>query len=220
MSLKLYFHPFASFCQKALIALYENETLFEPHLVDLADDAARAQFHALWPMGKMPVLRDEARDRTVPESSIIIEHLAQHYPGTVELVPADPDLALQARLQDRFFDLYVAEPMQKIVADRLRPPKMNDPHGVAAAKAMLLTAYDLIERTMGSRTWAIGEAFSMADCAAGPALFYANWVEPNGEARPNVAAYLQRLMARPSFARVVEEAKPYRTLFPKEREAD
>ena len=121
MCLTLYMHPLASFCQKVLIALYENDTPFEPRIVDLADETSRAEFLKLWPIGKIPVLRDEARDRTIPESSIIIEYLAQHYPGKMQLVPADPDLARQTRLRDRFYDLYVQEPMQKIVTDRLRP---------------------------------------------------------------------------------------------------
>jgi glutathione S-transferase len=218
MALEFHYHPFASFCQKVLIALYENDTQFEPHLVDLADDEARARFYALWPLGKMPVLRDTARGRTIPESSIVIEYLARHYPGNVELVPADGDLALQTRLQDRFFDLYVAEPMQKIVVDRLRPQGEGDRYGVEAARRSLRAAYGLIDRAMGAQTWATGEDFTMADCAAAPALFYADWVEPFGESRPNVAAYLDRLMQRPSFARVVEEAKPYRPNFPQERE--
>ena len=151
-------------------------------------------------------------------SSIVIEYLARHYPGNVELVPADGDLALQTRLQDQFFDLYVQEPMQKIVTDRLRPPGKSDPHGVEAARAALRTAYGLIDRAMGAQTWATGKTFTMADCAAAPALFYADWVEPFGEGHPNVAAYLDRLMQRPSFARVVEEAKPYRPSFPREHE--
>ncbi len=172
----------------------------------------------------MPVLRDEARDRLVPESSIIIEYLARHYPGKIKLLPADPDLALQTRLRDRFFDLYVAEPMQKIVTDRLRPPGQEDPHGVASARALLRTACDMIEQAMAlgqdgaSKTWAMGDAFSMADCAAAPALFYADWVAPLGATHPRTAAYLERLKQRPSFARVVEEAEPYRPLFPKARE--
>src|SRR5215475_13240458 len=120
MPLKLYFHPLASYCHKVLIALYENDTAFEPHLVDLMNEASAAAFKALSPMGKMPVLHDDARDRTVPESTIIIEYLAQHYPGRTQLLPAEPDLARETRLRDRFFDLYVHEPMQKIVGDRLR----------------------------------------------------------------------------------------------------
>ncbi len=130
MSLTLYFHPLSSYSQKVLIALYENDTQFAPHIVDLADATSSADLKKIWPIGKFPVLRDEARDRTIPESSIIIEYLAQHFPGRVQLVPADADLARQTRLRDRFYDLYVSEPMAKIVTDRLRPAGKNDPYGV------------------------------------------------------------------------------------------
>ena len=215
MSLKLYFHPLSSFCQKALIAFYENDTPFEPHIVDLANEVSNAEFKAIWPIGRFPVLRDEANDRTVPESSIIIEYLAQHYPGRTQLVPADPELARQTRLHDRFYDLYVNVPMQKIVTDKLRPPGKNDPHGVEEAKRLLLTACGMIEQAMATKTWAMGDAFSMADCAAAPALFYANLTMPLGGTHRNAAAYLGRLMERPSFARALKEAQPYFALFPK-----
>lgn len=215
MSLKLYCHPLASFCQKVLVALYENDTPFEPQLVDLGDATASAEFKKLWPIGKMPVLRDDARDLTIPESSIIIEYLAQHYPGAVPLVPADPDLARQTRLRDRFYDLYVQEPMQKVVTDRLRPAGKNDPYGVEQAKALLRTAYGLIDQDMATRSWAMGEAFSMADCAAAPALFYGNLVVPFEGTHKNAARYLGRLRERPSFARAVQEAQPYFAQFPR-----
>jgi glutathione S-transferase len=215
MSLTLYFHPLSSFCQKVLIALYENDTPFEPHIVDLADETSRADFVKIWPIGKFPVLRDEAKDRTIPESSIIIEYLAQHYPGKTQLVPADADLARQTRMRDRFYDLYVNVPMQKVVTDRLRPAGKNDPHGVEQAKTLLQTACGMIEQEMGTNTWAMGEAFSMADCAAAPALFYANMVMPFGDTHKNAAGYFDRLMERPSFARAVKEAQPYLALFPK-----
>ena len=215
MSLKLYFHPLSSFCQKALVALYENDTPFEPQIVDLFDAKSSAALKAIWPIGRFPVLRDEANDRTVPESSIIIEYLDQHYPGRTQLVPADAELARQMRLQDRFYDLYVNVPMQKVVTDRLRPPGQNDPHGVEAARTLLHTACDMIEREMATKTWAMGDAFSMADCAAAPALFYANMLTPLGDAYPNAAAYLRRLMDRPSFARAIKEARPYFALVPK-----
>ena len=214
MSLKLYMHPLASFCQKVLIALYENDTPFEPHIVDLGDAAASAAFKAIWPMGKMPVLCDDARDRTIAESSIIIEYLDQHYPGANRLIPADPESALQARFGDRFCDLYVHEPMQKIVTDRLRPAGKNDPHGVEQARALMQTAYGMIEEAMQLRTWAAGDVFTMADCAAAPALFYANKVAPFGETHPRVGAYFGRLMERPSFVRAVREAEPYLKQFP------
>jgi glutathione S-transferase len=214
MSLTLYFHPFSSFCQKVLVALYENDTPFTPHIVDLGDKAAAAAFKAIWPIGKFPVLRDDARNRTIPESSIIIEYLSRHYPGPSRLVPADAELAFEMRARDRFFDLYVEEPMQKIVGDRLRPAQAKDPHGVAQARARLQTAYGLIEADMAEKTWAVGDTFMLADCGAAPALFYANLVEPFGEHR-NVAAYFDRLSERASYARVRQEAEPYFGLFPK-----
>jgi glutathione S-transferase len=217
MSLALYFHPLSSFCQKVLVALYENATPFEPRIVDLGDEASRAAFKAIWPLGKFPVLRDEARNATIPESSIIIEHLAQHYPGRTRLVPADAALAQQVRASDRFYDWYVDVPMAKIVTDRLRPAGRNDPHGVEEARALLQTALGLIDRDMAAKDWAAGDAFSMADCAAAPSLFYANMVAPLGGTHANAARYLDRLLARPSFARTVKEAEPYLALFPKER---
>jgi glutathione S-transferase len=214
MSLTFYFHPLASYCQKALIALYENATPFTPRLVDLGNEAERGALLKLWPIGKFPVLRDEARDQTVPESSIIIEYLDRHYPGRTKLVPADADLAWQTRLHDRFYDLYVHEPMQKIVADRLRPTDKRDSFGVEEAKARLQTSYGMIEQEMATKTWALGDRFTMADCAACPSLFYANLVTPFGDTCKNVAAYFDRLKARPSYARVLEEAEPYLKLFP------
>jgi glutathione S-transferase len=214
MSLTLYYHPLASYCWKALIALYENDTPFQPHVVDLMDAASAAAFKKVWPIGKFPVLRDEARGVTVPESSIVIEYLAQHYPGRTQLVPLDPDLARRTRLSDRFYDRYVNNPMGKIVTDRIRPAGHNDPHGVEEARSLLRTALDMVQTEMAGRTWAMGEAFTMADCAAAPALFYADKVMPLGAAHPQAAAYLDRLMQRPSFARVLREAEPYFKMFP------
>jgi len=214
MSLTLYFHPLASYCWKVLVALYENDTPFEPHVVDLADEASSAAFKKIWPIAKFPVLRDQARDQTVPESSIIIEYLGQHHPGPVRLIPADPDLARETRLRDRFYDNYVHEPMQKIVADKIRPSGKNDPYGVEQAKAMLKTSYGILDRQMASSEWAMGDQFTMADCAAAPALYYAKLVFPFGDEHGNVAAYLRRLLDRPSFARTVREAQPYFALFP------
>ena len=161
------------------------------------------------------MLRDEANDRTVPESSIIIEYLDQHYPGRTRLVPADAELARQMRLQDRFYDLYVNVPMQNVVTDKLRPSGKNDPFGVEAARTLLHTACDMIEREMAAKTWAMGDVFSMADCAAAPALFYANMVTPLGDTYPNASAYLGRLMDRPSFGRTIKEAQPYLAMVPK-----
>jgi glutathione S-transferase len=215
MTLKLYFHPLSSYCQKVLVALYENDTPFDPHIVDLGNETSRAEFLKVWPVGQFPVLRDDASGRTVPESSIIIEYLGEHYPGRTPLVPADADLAWRTRLQDRFYDLHLHNHMQKIVGDRLRPAANKDPYGVEQARTKVKAAYDMIDQEMATKTWAMGEAFSMADCAAAPALFYANLVVPFGDTHKNVAAYFDRLMKRPSFARAVAEAKPYFAMFPK-----
>ncbi len=214
MSLTLHFHPLASFCHKALIALYENDTPFTPHMVNLFDETERAALLKLWPIGKFPVLRDDTRDQTVPESSIIIEYLDRHYPGRTQFIPADPDLAWQTRLRDRFYDLYLHLPMQKIMGDRLRP-EAKDPRGVEEARGQLRTSYRMIEAQMAGSTWAMGEAFGLADCAAIPALFYGNMVEPFGDAHKNVTAYFERLTARPSVARVLREAEPYFNMVPR-----
>jgi glutathione S-transferase len=216
MSLTLHFHPLSSFCWKALIALYENDVAFTKNSVNLGDATERAALLRLWPIGKFPVLRDDARGQTIPESSIIIEYLDTHYPGPTRFIPDDPELALQARLRDRFYDLYVHLPMQKIMGDRLRPADKRDPRGVEEARAQLKTSYQMIEQQMAAGPWAIGEAFSIADCAALPALFYANMVEPFGDANKNVTAYFERLKARPSIARVMKEAEPYFNMVPKE----
>jgi glutathione S-transferase len=217
LSLTLHFHPLSSFCQKVLTALYENATPFKPQMVELFDPVQRAAFLKLWPIGKFPVLRDESRDRTVPESSIIIDYLAQHYPGPVNLIPSDPEQARRVRARDRFIDLHVHMQVQKIVGDTLRPEGQHDPHGVTEARALLQTALGVIDHDIAAAPWAAGETFTLADCAAAPALFYANEVAPFGETHRNVAAYFERLMARPSFARVVAEAKPYFHMFPKDK---
>ena len=215
MSLKLYFHPLASFCHKVLIALYENGTPFVPNFVDLGNETERAALLKLWPIGKFPVLRDEARAQTVPESSVIIEYLDRYYPGATRFISADPDLSWQTRLRDRFYDLYLHLPIQKIIGDRLRPEGKRDSHGVEEARAQLRTSYRMIEAQMAGNKWAMGEAFSLADCAAFPTLFYGNMVEPFGDANNNVTAYFERLKSRPSIARVLAEAEPYFKMVPK-----
>ena len=215
MSLTLHYHPLSSFCWKALIALYENDIPFTPNLVDLGNPAERAALLKLWGIGKFPVLRDDARHQTVPESSIIVEYLDRHYPGRTRFIPDDPDLAWQTRLSDRFYDFYVHLPMQKIVGDRLRPAGSKDPHGVEEARAQLRTSYAMIEQ-QSAGSWAMGDAFSLADCAAAPALFYGNMVVPFGDVNKNLRAYFERLKARPSFARVMKEAEPYFNMVPKE----
>lgn len=212
MALTFFGHPFSSYCQKVLIALYENGTGFEHRVLAFDDAAAMAEFAALWPLKRMPVLVDDGR--TVVESSSIIEHLGLYHPGPVRLIPEDPRDALAVRTIDRFFDNYVMTPMGRIVFDHMRAAADRDPAGVAEARALLDTAYRWLDGALMGRDWAAGNAFSLADCAAAPSLFYADWVHPIGEAFSNVRAYRRRLLARPSFARAVEEARPYRPLFP------
>jgi glutathione S-transferase len=212
MSLTLHFHPLASYCWKALIALYENDTPFEKVEVDLGDPVQRARLEALWPLAKFPVLEDHARKQVVPESTLVVEYLAQHYPGRVPLVPADP---LQARLWDRFCDQYVHERMQKIVLDRLRPAGERDGYGVEQAKRDLESAYAILDAELAHKRWLAGESFSLADCAAFPALYYGRMQVPFAAEHTRLAAYLERLHARASIARVLQEAEPYLHLVPR-----
>jgi glutathione S-transferase len=212
MPLALYAHPFSSYCQKVLIALYENAIPFDFRLLAPENEQTAAEHAALWPLRRMPVLVDDGR--TVVEASVIIEHLGLHHPGPVRLVPDEPRAALDVRMMDRFFDNYVMTPMQKIVLDALRAPEHRDRQGVGEARALLETAYGWLDGRVARRTWAASEDFSLADCAAAPALFYADWAHPIGDAFPNVQAYRRRLLARPSFARAVDEARPYRRHFP------
>ena len=216
MSLTLFYHPLSSFCQKALVALYENGTAFKPLLVNLGETQSREAFLKVWAIGKFPVLQDDARNEIVPESTIIIEYLDQHYPGPTHFIPYDKALALQARQTDRLYDLYIHMEMQKVVGDRLRPADKKDPFGVEQARSGMRTAYGIMDRQMAGRTWATGESFTLADCAACPALHYASLTEPFADTHRNLAAYFERLRNRPSFARVLEEAKPYFHMFPKE----
>jgi len=212
MSLTLYFHPLSSFCWKALIALYEAGVPFEPKVVDLGDPAQRAAFQAVWPLAKFPVLRDEARGRTEPESTIIIDYLAQYYPAAAVLIPADPDLARQVRLLDRLIDNYIHLPFQQVVNERMRPDDRHDPFGADQARGVIRQGYDLVA-PMIAGPWAMGESFTLADCAALPALYYADYgVSLAGW--PELAAYLERLKARPSVARVLQEAQPFFKYFP------
>jgi glutathione S-transferase len=206
-------HPFASFCQKPLVALYELGLPFERRLV--GDEASRRALAELWPLAKMPVLRDATAGLTLPESTTIIEHLDTLAPGAPRLIPEDRADALQVRLWDRFHDLYIATPMQKIVGDNLRPDGRGDPEGVAEARRTLDTAYGVLDAQLAGRAWTAGTTFSLADCAAAPALFYARVVHRwNERDRPQITRYYRDLMRRPSVARVVDEARPYRELFP------
>lgn len=210
MTLKLYAHPLSSYCHKALVALYENATPFEFVMLDGSEPAA-SEFAALWPMKRFPLLTDGAR--IVPESTAIIEYLGVHHPGPVRLIPDDPDAAIEVRMMDRFFDNYVMNPQARVVFDCIRPDGTHDPYGVTEAKAMLDTAYAWLDGWMEGREWAAG-AFSLADCAAAPALLYADWTHAIPERFANVWAYRTRLLARPSYARALDEARPYRHYFP------
>ena len=210
MSLVLYAHPFSSYCQKVLVALYENDTAFEYR--NLEDPAHLQALARLWPMKRFPVLVDG--QRTVLEASCIIEYLQLHHPGAVRLIPADADAALDVRMLDRFFDNYVSTPQQKVVFDALCAEADRDPHGVRKARAMLETSYAWLDARMATRSWACGDDFSLADCGAAPFLFYADWTHAIEPRFANVRAYRERLLARPSFKRAVDEARPFRPYFP------
>jgi glutathione S-transferase len=212
MKPSLFAHPFASYCQKVLIALYENGTDFTYRKLGPEDPTAMAELAALWPLKKFPVLLDGGQ--TYVESSVIIEHLAIRHPGAVQFIPKDPHDALEVRMFDRFFDNYVMSPMQRIVADFVRAKSDRDPLGVKEARSMLDSAYGWLDGVMTTRNWAGGGEFSLADCAAAPALFYSDWVHEISGQFPHLRTFRARLLARPSVARTVDEARPYRQFFP------
>ena len=212
MTLALYGHPFSSYTQKVLIALHENATPFEFRCISPDTPEHVGEWLRRWPLRKFPLLLDGARQ--VVETSIIIEYLQLAYPGPVRLIPDDPMAALQVRFMDRCFDLHVMSPVQAAVGGALTGDagKRDDTRAFAAGK--LEMAYGWLESEVAGRTWATGGDFSMADCAAAPSLFYADWTHPIGDDYPVLRAYRSRLLARPSFARAVEEARPFRHLFP------
>ncbi|MBR0680141.1 glutathione S-transferase family protein [Roseomonas eburnea] len=212
MPLTLHAHPFSAYCQKALVALYENATPFAFRHVDFGKEADAAALAALWPFRKFPVLEDGAT--VVPEATIIIEHLDRHHPGPVRFLPDDADAALEARLIDRVVDNYLMTPMQKVVLDAIRPPEARDAFGVDQARAVIGTAYAWLDTRLAGREWAAGDAFSLADCGAAPGLLYADWAHPIPLRLATLRAYRTRLLARPSYARALDEARPYRHLFP------
>ncbi len=216
MSLVLHYHPLSSFCWKVLIPLYENGTVFAGRLLNLQDPAEVAAFRALWPVGKMPILVDDEHDRVIPETTIIIEWLDRHHRGATRFLPDDPEQAHEVRLWDRIYDLYVQQPMQRIVFDRIRPPEQKFPTGVAEDRELLKRTMAMVDSYVADKHWATGEHFTMADCAAVPALFYADKVEPFEGRWPHALALLDRLKARPSVARVLREAEPYFQYFPQE----
>jgi glutathione S-transferase len=213
MTLQLYGHPFSSYTMKALIPLYENGTAFEFRMLSPDHPENNAMFAELAPVGRFPVLVDG--DTVVHESSAIIEHCDLRHPGPVAMIPVAAEAAVQARMLDRLFDNYVMTPMQVPVFDAVRPADADrDPWGVAQARDMLDKAYGWLDTLLTGRVWAIGEEFSIADCAAAPSLFYADWVRPIPERHATLRAYRARLLARPSVARCIDEARPYRAFFP------
>lgn len=212
MALELFAHPFSSYCQKVLAALYENGTPFDYRALGPDTPENGARFAGLWPIGKFPVLVDDGH--MVAEASVIVEYLDLRHPGPVRFVPEDREAALEVRMLDRVFDNYVMTPMQRIVADFIRPEAERDARTVTDGKALLDRAYAWLDERLDGRDWAAGDAFTLADCAAAPSLFYADWVHPIPDAYANLKAYRARLLARPSFARAVDEARPYRPLFP------
>ncbi|MDA5194324.1 glutathione S-transferase family protein [Govanella unica] len=214
MALKLYYHPLSSFCHKVLIALYERGVAFEGQMINLGDPVAKAAFMKLWPTAKIPLLQDEDRNQVVPETSIMIEYLDPFGRTGDPMLPAHPGAQLDARLWDRLFDLYVSQPMQALVGNKLKPEDKRDQSIVDSALATLGMAYDMIETQLDGRIWAAGDRFSIADCAAAPALFYASILAPFPQDHPNLAAYFERLLARPSVARTLSEARPYFEFFP------
>lgn len=212
MALVLHYHPLSSYCHKVLIALNEMDLPFEGRLLNLGEAKQKDAFLALWPTGKMPLLEDAGR--AVPESSVIIEYLQQQYPDTTRLLSADPAACLAVRLWGRLSDQYVMTPMQVVVAQQLRAPAERDEQATQQARATLAMAYDLIERQLGEQEWLAGADFSLADCAATPALFYARTIAPFGEQRGRLSAYFERLLTRPSVARVLDEAGPFLQYYP------
>ena len=212
MSLALYGHPFSSYTQKVLIALYENGTPFESRCLGPDTPEHVAQWQRRWPLGKFPLLVDG--ERNVVETSIIIEHLQLTHPGPVRLLPTQAMAALEVRFLDRFFDLHVMTPVQHAVGAALTGDAVKREEGLAFAASKLELAYAWLEGHLADRTWAAGRDFTMADCAAAPSLFYADWTHQIPETFPLLRAYRARLLARPSFARAVEEARPFRPLFP------
>lgn len=211
MTLQLFAHPFSSYCQKVLIALWADGTPFEYKMLDGDHPDNMAELKRRWPFALFPMLVDDGE--TVAETTPIIEHLQARHRGPNIWIP-EGELGRRVRLLDRFFDLYVMNSMTVPVFNAIRPAESRDPHGVELALTKLRTAYDWLEQNLGDGPWAVGEAFTLADCAAAPSLFYADWVEEIGPDRPRLAAYRARLLAYPQVSRAVDEARPFRAFFP------
>lgn len=212
MSLALYGHPFSSYTQKVLIALYENSIPFEFRCIEPAQPVHTAEWKQRWPLRKFPLLVDG--ERNVPETSIIIEYLQLAYPGPVPLLPADPMAALDVRFLDRFFDLHVMTPVQQAVGGALTGDAVKRSEALALAEEKLERAYQWLETQLAGKAWATGAVFTLADCAAASSLFFADWTHRISDAYPALRAYRANLLARPSVARAVDEARPYRAYFP------
>ena len=210
MTLTLYAHPFSSYCWKVLIPLYADGTPFTYRKVG-EEPGAQPELATLWPFGKFPVLVDDGE--MIAESTSIIEHLAACHPGSNTWIP-DGAEGRRTRFLDRFFDQYVMNAMTASVANALRPADAKDDFGAAQGLKTLRTAYDWLEANLGNGPWAMGDNFTLADCAAAPSLFYADWVDRIGDTRPRLTAYRAHLLAHPVVARVVDEARPYRAYFP------
>jgi glutathione S-transferase len=212
VTLQFFGHPFSSYTQKALIALYEKNLAFDWRPLDPEHPDNGAAFARLWPIAKFPLLVDG--DRTIVEATAIIDYLDAAHPEPARLIPVDALEAIEVRMLDRVFDNYVMTPMQAIVGDALRPADARDPFGVERARALLDTSYAWLDARVAERGWAAADGFTLADCAAAPALFYADWAHPIPERFGSLRAYRARLLLRPSFARCVDEARQYRPLFP------
>ena len=209
--LELFGHPFSSYCWKALIALYENDTPFVFRMADAEHPENATRLQAISPQGKFPVLVEDGR--AIFETSVIIEYLQLHHPGPVQLIPQEPEAAIDVRMLDRFFDNYVMTPVQAIVGNSIREEKDRSARNVADAQGILRRSYAWLERRLEGRAFVSGD-FSLADCAAAPSLFYADWIFPIGQEYSLLRAYRARLLERPSISRCVEEARPYRHFFP------
>jgi len=207
--MQLYAHPFSSYSQKVLIALYENATPFDYR--SLEESSANAELASLWPLKRFPVLVDQGR--TILEATTIIEYLQSHHPGSTRLIPHG-DAGIEVRMLDRVFDNYVMTPMQKIVLDQLRPEPDRDAYGVTEARGVLDSIYGWLDERVADRTWVAGDTFTLADCAAAPSLFYADWAHPIPPTCTHLRACRARLLAHPAVARAVDEARPYRRYFP------
>ena len=205
----LYSHPFSSYCQKAIVAFYEKDLPFEQRMLE--SEGAMDELRALWPFGQFPILKDG--DRRFAEASIIIERLDQIAPAT-PMIPTDPALALETRFMDRVFDNHLQANQQRIIYNAIRPEADRDPLIVTEARAKLETAYAWLNGVMADRTWAAGEVFTLADCGAAPGLLYAHWTHAIPKDHAHLWAYRRRLLARPSYARALDEARPYRNYFP------